>query len=100
MIATLTLYLNATPANLLVVNLLVRSYKLARDGSRQILYRAGEKDSTDARAKWVQPGRHDLFRVFSPSLAADRERPSDHPSYATSNLPGLSYPDGPTCERL
>lgn len=66
------------PANLLVVFLLVRPYKLGRGKSRGILSRAREENPRPSKETRLQPGGHDLIRFLSATLAADRGRSPYH----------------------
>lgn len=76
-------------ANLLVVFLLVELYKLVRGESRTILSGTGTPNSRPSSKEWLQPGRHDLPRLFGAALAANRGRSSNHSSDSLSHLPDL-----------
>jgi hypothetical protein len=88
------------PANLLVVKLLVRIYKVARDGSREILLRrAGITSKENAGEEWIHLGGHDLVWILGTSLAADREGKADHGSNFASNMRSVPNANGPRCKR-
>src|SRR5580700_694720 len=84
----------STPANLLVVFLLVPLYKLVRDESRAVLSWTGKQDSKLAKASWLHSGRHDWIRFLCTSLAANRNRATNYDADLASNLPHLQSTDG------
>src|SRR6266851_4736864 len=78
--------ISTIPANLLVVFLLVELYKLMRDRSREVFPRSWPEDSRVAQAGEIQPGRHDFFWIFSPTLATDRSGPPHNRADIAKNL--------------
>ena len=77
------------PANLLVVFLLVGTYNLVREGSREILPRTRAADQAIPPEGWIQPGRYDFVWIFSAALAANRGWPSHFSQDAVSDSKGV-----------
>src|SRR5215470_636032 len=73
-------------ANLLVVFLLVELYKLGSARSSKILPSARGKDSHIAKKQEAESRRHDLFRFFGSTLAADRGGETDYRYHLAQDL--------------
>jgi len=80
-------------ANLLVVNMHVINYKLARESS-EIFQGPWHEGTWASQTAWVLAGGHDLFRVLRPPLAANRGRTAYHHDHATPHLRGVRGPRG------
>jgi hypothetical protein len=76
----------SSPANLLVVFLLVTLYKPSRGRSNEIFPRAWAANSRSTEEAGLQPGGHDFLRLLRPTLAADRSRPAYHNANGSPNL--------------
>lgn len=60
----------------------------------QILCRTGPAYPKAAQALRLQPGRHDLLRLYRPLLAADRGRQTYYAAYPAAHLPHPGHDHG------
>ena len=78
-------------ANLLVVFLLVPAYKTVRARQSKVFQEFRPAREATSQTAWLQSGRHDLFRLLRPPLAADRGRQAHHCYHAIANLRGFPH---------